>query len=1182
MPPAVFVNMLDPEGRPTSVPASEVRERMDAGYTSETAAQMGDRIQRSIVAERNSGVLNTIKAGVHGVLKGATLGLNDVASAAFSTPDEMRELRELEDAHPWASGGGEVVGMIAPALLSGGASLGATGGRAALRTAARYSPAGALSRLGTGIVERGLARRVAATVGGGAVEGAVGNAGLYLSDVALGRRDLSAEGFVGAMGGGALYGGVASGALLGIEKGMVSARSLFARATSSARAAEAAESRAVREVGASLEGTEATVAQARALAREEIDKTAPLRPDERPPWTPEATWAPIEPKAPLPKIAPIPRATPTWETVTDGELWTLDPSMLRERGVVSLPAGQRASANTIRAAGKETEPVRLAVRGDGSFEVLNNGRDRVLEAIKAGTPVRAILDRGVKKIPKTDSATSIFDAALDALGPVSAPVPTTWREFTRGKMGPYMKSEGSHAGAMKRLSREWKERQATPRSAVEPVSADVPVPKLPDTTTSALTPTALDDSARLVQSPKARRLTEVATEAEEAATGVRDFVSRTSVDARAWVRDVRAGIAKRSGGFHTSKESIAHSREDVFGTLYNYTDTVSPGRTIDATGAYVQVPTVTGPADDIRALFGLKDPELNSQYADLIEKAARETDSATRNQFLNDAADFEAEHLEMSVRTKADIAENQRIIDARKRSGLDNVAVAARNADLRASAFEYFNKERASHPQEPGRRALLHGGDERAVEAYIRTMRAAPDVHAEAIRNSLAVPRIDRVPFADEAYEAIEVFGRLERANSELVEAVGADVAHPAAKAAAQDYAQAVDEQGRKVAERVAQHADDVASGSGGAAAAVDTAKSDLAAIGRGARRRRIGGAALDAITAMEALRTAGVPGMPDVQRIPVIGGLLRLWLQARAANKVLGGGLTGKIAAHGEGRLAILAARTRDRATRAVDRLLDVGAKAARRGRSGAAMTAKPAIDILRHQLFDDGTNRPAPETEAEAAMDRIDELSVAQANPAQVQSAARRALADVSDPDLVREVTATLQRKLSHLAAVMPKEPPPTMLGRAPWKPSKSEIVSFSRAVRAAEDPSSVLEDLAAGRVTPEAAGAFRAVYPQLYAEAAGRLMDRAAELEARLPYQRVLQLGVLFEAPLVENLIPERIAALQSAGTELGTTPSGGSSDSVGGSTKPPVPSVARPPDLDSLYTTAADRRAMRRAS
>ena len=42
-------------------------------------------------------------------------------------------------------------------------------------------------------------------------KGAQGTAGAYVSDVALGRRDLTPDGFTGAMGKGAFYGGVAGG-----------------------------------------------------------------------------------------------------------------------------------------------------------------------------------------------------------------------------------------------------------------------------------------------------------------------------------------------------------------------------------------------------------------------------------------------------------------------------------------------------------------------------------------------------------------------------------------------------------------------------------------------------------------------------------------------------------------------------------------------------------------------------------------------------------------------------------------------------------------------------------------------------------------------------------------------------------------------------------------------------------
>lgn len=46
--------------------------------------------------------------------------------------------------------------------------------------------------------------------------------------------------------------------------------------------------------------------------------------------------------------------------------------------------------------------------------------------------------------------------------PVAEPPakPMSFTEFTKGKMGPYMKSEGGHGAAMKRLSAEWKEYKA--------------------------------------------------------------------------------------------------------------------------------------------------------------------------------------------------------------------------------------------------------------------------------------------------------------------------------------------------------------------------------------------------------------------------------------------------------------------------------------------------------------------------------------------------------------------------------------------------------------------------------------------------------------------------------------------------------------------------------------------------
>jgi lambda family phage tail tape measure protein len=47
----------------------------------------------------------------------------------------------------------------------------------------------------------------------------------------------------------------------------------------------------------------------------------------------------------------------------------------------------------------------------------------------------------------------------------------TWRQFTAGRMSDYMKLEGGHAGAMKRMSVEWAEYKASGESALNGISA---------------------------------------------------------------------------------------------------------------------------------------------------------------------------------------------------------------------------------------------------------------------------------------------------------------------------------------------------------------------------------------------------------------------------------------------------------------------------------------------------------------------------------------------------------------------------------------------------------------------------------------------------------------------------------------------------------------------------------------
>src|SRR4029077_4677091 len=134
-----------------------------------------------------------------------------------------------------ASAVGEVGGAIAGAAVGG------------------PSPAGFIAKGGKTIAELGeganLAGRIVAGTAAGAAEGAAYGAGSYVSDVALGARDLSASNFVAAMGHGALWGAVPGGALSIGSESLAAARRMFPAEDITAEAAAKAEQEATQEIG---------------------------------------------------------------------------------------------------------------------------------------------------------------------------------------------------------------------------------------------------------------------------------------------------------------------------------------------------------------------------------------------------------------------------------------------------------------------------------------------------------------------------------------------------------------------------------------------------------------------------------------------------------------------------------------------------------------------------------------------------------------------------------------------------------------------------------------------------------------------------------------------------------------------------------------------------------------------
>ena len=208
--------------------------RVPAASASDVVNQGGEIIPHAVVeherlAKEYGGAGGTFGAGLAGLARGVSVGLSDpIAIAAAEVTgggDAAAKMRERLNAYkelsPVASAVGEITGMVAPALLSGGETALARG--AALLPSELATGAGRLAERGVAAIipEMGesLLARTATRSLTGAAEGALTNAifagGQEISENALGDTNLTGEKLLAAMGHGAVIGGMLGGALGG-------------------------------------------------------------------------------------------------------------------------------------------------------------------------------------------------------------------------------------------------------------------------------------------------------------------------------------------------------------------------------------------------------------------------------------------------------------------------------------------------------------------------------------------------------------------------------------------------------------------------------------------------------------------------------------------------------------------------------------------------------------------------------------------------------------------------------------------------------------------------------------------------------------------------------------------------------------------------------------------------------
>lgn len=234
-------------------------------------------------------------------------------------------------------------------------------------------------------------------------------------------------------------------------------------------------------------------------------------------------------------------------------------------------------------------------------------------------------------------------------------------------------------------------------------------------------------------------------------------------------------------------------------------------------------------------------------------------------------------------------------------------------------------------------------------------------------------------------------------------------------------------------------------------------------------------------------------------------------------------------------GRIGKSAAEASVRTAKAIDTLLEVGAKSGK-------VAVPVATNTLRMASYaSPKKGKDAPDEDASLAKlfrERSTELlSQVERGPegvrmhrrARTELAAKLAPVRAISPYLADAIETTQARKIAYLADKLPKRPDYLQHTSGPdsWSPPDFEIRSFARHMAAIEDPGGVEERLADGTLSPEDAEAYRTVYPEKYAALQRDITQRLGELREQLSYQKRLSLSI-FTGVAVEPAMDTRIFA------------------------------------------------------
>lgn len=202
--PTETIAMISPNGEPIQIPASQAETWAGLGYKQSTPELSAAQAEQSQYGE---GIVNELEAGGLGILRGASLGMSDLALRKIN-PEWADSAAKIKQYNPDASLAGELASFALP-MLGGIKALGAAGKAAksaGLLQGLVSSGGESLGKVATKIVGENLAGHAAGSAVNMAAQSAVYQAAHNLSEDALGDKDLTAESILANTGQAAILG----------------------------------------------------------------------------------------------------------------------------------------------------------------------------------------------------------------------------------------------------------------------------------------------------------------------------------------------------------------------------------------------------------------------------------------------------------------------------------------------------------------------------------------------------------------------------------------------------------------------------------------------------------------------------------------------------------------------------------------------------------------------------------------------------------------------------------------------------------------------------------------------------------------------------------------------------------------------------------------------------------------